>query len=365
MLRTDQEPPKDPWTLWLMVTGRGFGKTFAASAAILSLLNNLKLVALIGTSFNDVQNVMVDGPSGLINAAKQLKYDYKYKPLQKKLLIKETIFRFFNEDYEKLRGFEFDLIWIDEWMRFKDPRAILYQVYLCLRVGVSKLIITTTPKNIAILKELMEDTNVYVTKGNTYENTNLSKNFFQNIKKLENTNLEMEEIQGQIEEFCLFKSEDIVYSEECEFDYYRIGVDPAVGPGLTGIILLGIKGNQFFVLEDLSTRKDPLFWVPMIINLSKKIKLFIVVESNQGGSMIDSLFKSFGYFEKIYLVYAKHSKIQRIYQCLFFYKNKQVYHNKKLIELEEEMQTTPKDRVDALVWAIIFKIQNPPEFHFI
>jgi phage terminase large subunit-like protein len=218
ILRKEQKlPSQDNWRIWLVCAGRGFGKTLTGAAAVNELMNSgkYKNLAIIGATLFDVRNIMIEGVSGILNVNPNIKYHISKRQL---LWGNGGEGRgFTGEHYNKLRGYQFDLIWIDEFAKIAKVEELWQQINFCLRLGSrSKIIITTTPRNVAILKEIMKLKDTIITKGSSYDNKiHLSENFFYNIKKYENTPLGEQEIHGRIiTDHHLWEENDIQYVEK-------------------------------------------------------------------------------------------------------------------------------------------------------
>ena len=198
-LRPNQMMPNTDWDIWLVSAGRGFGKTVSGAAAVDTLLRNgaFKKIAIIGATLHDARHIMCNS---------LLKVNPKIKLESSKHKVSwenggEGYF--FGGDPEKLRGFEFDLVWIDEFIKFKKPVELFQQVDFCLRLKgedlSSKIIITTTPNNSKILENIAYDPKTFITYGTSYDNEkNLSSRFFKNIENYKNTDFGEQEIYGKI-----------------------------------------------------------------------------------------------------------------------------------------------------------------------
>jgi phage terminase large subunit-like protein len=216
-LRQQQCLPEGSWDIWVVCAGRGFGKTLTGAAAVNQLMSSgeYKKVAIIGATLFDARNVMVEGISGLININPNLQYMINNRKLTWENQGEGICFG--GEHYNKLRGYQFDLIWIDEFAKINKAEELWQQINFCLRLGgKGKIIITTTPRNMKILKEILAYESTVLTTGSSYDNKeNLSKVFFQNIQKYENTFLGHQEIHGKIiNDNHLWRQNDIKYIEQ-------------------------------------------------------------------------------------------------------------------------------------------------------
>ncbi len=372
--RPNQLMPEGNWNIWLLLAGRGFGKTRAAAEAIRQLVSSgkYKRIALIANTIQEAKQVMVEGESGLLSISEKSE---KITFLTSKRLLKwgngaiATIYG--AENFEQLRGPQFDAAWIDEFAKFQYPRETFEQLSFSLRLGEHpRTILTTTPRPLQFIKDLMKRDDVVTVRGTSLENIdNLSPTFLRQLEYLKGTRLEAQEIYAEIVEDnknTLWAWSDI---ENC----YRtpphflqnivIGVDPAITSGddsdETGIIVAGMDGaNKAYVLDDLSVKAEPKIWATKVADAYKKYSArLVVVERNAGGELLVNLLKSVDDSMKIKTTYAHVSKITRAEPIVILYQKGRIFHARQLHELEMQMTTyTPKDkspdRLDAMVWAM-------------
>lgn len=212
-LRDKQKLPSKDWTHWIVSAGRGFGKTLTGSHGVneLVLNHNYRRIGLIGQTITEVKSIMVEGVSGLLSVNPHLKLANANRSLHWEN--GAVAFLFGGEQYNKLRGYQFDLVWIDEFAKIKHGMELIEQVYLCLRLGeVSRMIITTTPKDTLAMRYILKIKDAIVINGSSYENDNLSTNFFNNIDQYKNTAFGLQEIEGiLISDSCLWNEEDIIH----------------------------------------------------------------------------------------------------------------------------------------------------------
>jgi phage terminase large subunit-like protein len=348
--RPNQLMPQKDWRTWLLLAGRGFGKTRSGAEAVVELIKSgrAKSIALIGETIDEVKTIML--PKILDTGA-----DISLRMCTKEIIFNEygAKARCFSGDrVDSLRGFQFDVVWIDELAKFKYPDEIIAQVSFCLRQGESKLIITTTPRPLQIFGLLMGEHGVIVTKGKSYDNaSNLSGTFLQHIEKYKNTPFGLQEIEGEILKNCYWDNSDILYRKlDDSPEKYVLAIDPAISSGTTGIILGAIgKDNNLYIIDDLSTSADPNEWAGLAGQLKKKYgnKLEVCIETNQGGWMAVAMLQRYGIYDAKPIRNVE-SKDKRFQNAANFYKIQHVYHTKHLKDLEAEMLGKPKDRADAL-----------------
>ncbi len=379
--RKNQLMPEGDWRIWMLLAGRGFGKTRAAAEAIrkLALSGKYKRIALIANTIEEAKQVMVEGVSGLQSISKD-DDGLSYTPSRRELRWKNgTIATLYGaENYQQLRGPQFDLAWVDEFAKFLYPRETFEQLSFALRMGDDpKLILTTTPRPIPFIKELMARDDVVTVRGSSLENEkNLSPTFLKHLEYLKGTRMEAQEIYAEIVEDnpnTLWSWRDIenCYGDPPHFiDNIVIGVDPATTGGEnsdeTGIIVVGKDFNdRAFVLEDASMRATPDVWARKVADLYKKYRAKkIVIETNAGGDLLEQVLLKENSSLNIKKVRAKESKICRAQPVVILYQKNLVFHAKQFRELEMEMATyepgqKSPDRMDALVWALtdLFEIE--------
>ncbi|GHU10552.1 large terminase [Alphaproteobacteria bacterium] len=381
--RPNQLAPPGNWNIWMILAGRGFGKTRSAAETIRkwALTGTYKRMALISNTIQEARQVMVEGESGLLSISDETE---KLEFYPSKRLLKwpnGSIATLYGaENYEHLRGPQFDAAWIDEFAKFHYPKETFDQLSFSLRLGSRpKIILTTTPRPIQFIKDLMKRDDVYTVRGSSLENTNnLSPTFLKQLEYLRGTRLEAQEIYAEIVEESqntLWAWEDI---EKCHknpphfMDNIVIGVDPALTSTSesdeTGIIVAGMDGfGKAYVLDDLSISAAPDVWAKRVVDAYHKYSArLIVVERNAGGDLLVNLLKSLDDSVKIKTVYAHKSKTIRAEPIVILYQKKMIFHARQFHTLEMQMATyEPKskspDRLDAMVWAMteLFAISDP------
>ncbi len=206
--RPSQLPPPEPWHTWLILAGRGFGKTRTGAETIRALVSQRKVrrIACISASLREAKSVMAEGISGLLSIYPKDQLPLFDKGALKLIWQKEgaEAFLYGGNMPEKLRGPQFDCAWIDEFAKLPKAEEVWEQINLSVRLGTSpKIILTTTPRPIPILKKILEDPSIFVTRGNTFENkNNLSFHFLEEVeKRFANTSLAAQELYAE----CFFE----------------------------------------------------------------------------------------------------------------------------------------------------------------
>ncbi|MBQ9441025.1 MAG: DNA-packaging protein [Alphaproteobacteria bacterium] len=387
--RDKQKIPSGNWFIWLILAGRGFGKTRTGAESVMQLTCSCKYksIGLIGKSITETKQIMIEGSSGIlsttfakiINKSKNNKYNLSFKYYSTKKQIEwnnGTIMYMLSGDKpNSIRGFQFDLVWIDEFAKFLNPSALLQQVFFSLRLGNDpKCIITTTPKPLKVLKELSDDKSVHVTNGSTFENEKyLSKQFLNLVTlKYNNTSIGRQELFGELimeKENALWKRHNIQY-KKVALEYLEkivIGIDPAVTSNKnsdeTGIVVAGLGiDNKMYIIDDLSGKYTGSEWAKIAVRASIDYKVsYIVVETNNGGELVIENLKSIDSTLPIRTVHAVKGKVARAEPVSILYESNRVFHFREFNVLEEQMLNMSydnendgysPDRVDALVWAI-------------
>ncbi len=377
-----QIPSGDAWKTWLILAGRGFGKTRTGAETVRQWVQTKKAkrVALISNTEQDVRQVMIEGESGLLNvhcSATRPRYQASLGTLVWKNGAQAHVYS--AEAYEKLRGPQFDAAWIDELAKFRNAQQTWDQLMMALRLGQNpRVVVTTTPKPINLIESLVKDETVHLTRGTTFDNAqNLSPSFLNYIKKkYESTQLGAQELYGEIlttRTGALWQRDMIQYkAAPSVLQRIIIGVDPAVSVGATadetGIIVAGVDSqNNAYVLADYSGKYSPYAWSQKVIQTYHHFNAdCVVVEKNQGGDIIGHMLKSQDVTVNHRLVTASRGKHVRAEPVVSLYEQKKVFHVQRFTTLENqlchyvpwEVKYSP-DRLDALVWALTELMLKP------
>ena len=183
-----QKAPEGDWAVWLLMAGRGFGKTRAGAEWVRERVSRGegRRVALVAPTPDDVRNVMVEGVSGLLRVSPPW-FRPKYEPSKRKLTWPNgaTALGFSSYEPDRLRGPQFDTAWCDELASWKNARETWDNLQFGLRLGESpRCAVTTTPKPIGLLRELKDREDVFTTTGSTYENrANLASEYIEHIRR--------------------------------------------------------------------------------------------------------------------------------------------------------------------------------------
>lgn len=376
--RPNQLPPEGDWLYWLILAGRGFGKTRTGAETIRMWVEDKKYynIALIGQTIDDVKKVMVEGVSGLLSICNQQNPLYE-KSKHRLTWSSGAVATFYRGDfYEKLRGPQFDCAWIDELAKFRSPEQLWEQLMLSLRLGNKpRCIITTTPRPVPILKELMANPYCTMTTGSTFENSkNLAPQFLrQVIKQFDGTRLGAQELYAQMMdeyEGALWNRNIIKYLEpsiDIRWQRIVIAVDPATTSNLdsdeTGIIVAAKDNKDYgYILADLSGKFSASDWAKRVVNAYHNFKADrVVAEVNQGGDMVEKLLRIHDHNISYKGVHASRGKLPRAEPIAALYEQGKIFHAKPFPELEKQLcnfvsqknsNHKSPDRLDALVWSL-------------
>lgn len=373
--REEQTPPPDPWRLWVFLGGRGAGKTRAGAEWVREQVEarGKRRIALIGPTFHDVREVMIDGPSGLRSLSKTPPF---YEASRRRLIWPNgaEAHALSAADPEALRGPQFDAAWADEFCAWDKPEETWALLVLGLRLGIDpRAVVTTTPKPISALKRLIDLKTTVVTRGSTKRNAmNLAPGFVEAMAaRWGGTSYGRQELEGEIIENpdgALWRRADIEarrVSVWPPLDHVVVAVDPPAGMDgdACGIVAAGRYADQLraVVLADASAKGlTPLGWAQRAANLARSLDTsLIVAEANNGGEMVRTVLNQAAPDIVVRLLRARVGKRARAEPIAALYEQGRVVHAGVFTALEDEMCsfgapgfTGSPDRLDALVWAL-------------
>ncbi len=394
--RPEQLPPPGDWRTWLVLAGRGFGKTRLGAEAIQQWVaeGKARRVLVVAQTAADARDVSVEAlrtrivgrdDSGQILLG--LRPDVTYEPSKRRVSWDNGAYAttFSAEDPDSIRGYQGDTAWLDELAAWRFPESY-DQLQPALRVGWARQIVTTTPRPTPIIKELIASPTTVVTRGRTWDNReNLAPSALAYLlARYEGTRLGRQELDGEVLEGdnpgALWSHQTIEgkglirYGEAptkdsptgIALDMSRIvvAVDPAVTSGEhaddTGIIVVG-KGRDGlgYVLDDRSCHLSPDGWARRAVAAYEDHRAdSIVAEANNGGDMVKIIIGQVDPHVPVKLVYASQGKRTRATPVSLLYEQGRVLHVKPMPALEDEMtgwepdSRESPDRMDALVWGL-------------
>lgn len=376
--RPSQFAPEGNWTYWLILAGRGFGKTRTGAEWVREQIKTSPMVNLIGATSDDARDIMIEGESGILAICPRDErplYNAHKRRLEWPNGARSRIFT--ADEPERLRGKQHMKLWADELCAWRYAEA-WDQAMLGLRLGRNpQAVITTTPKPVKVLKEIMQDKATVITPGSTYDNRdNLAKSFMTKIiTKYEGTRIGRQELKAEVLEDipgALWRRTDID-ATRVRFppDLLRIvvAIDPATssneGSDETGIVAAGKGIDGFwYVLDDRSGIYTPDEWADIAVEMYKTLKADrIIGEVNNGGEMIEAVLRNKDRNVSYKSVHATKGKVIRAEPVAALYEQRRVKHVGAFGTLEDQMcmftsdydRTKAKyspDRMDALVWAM-------------
>ena len=382
MARPEQICPEGDWNVWLILAGRGWGKTLTgAFDAMLYALNNPEVrVAVIVPTFGDLKRVAFGGVSGIMNFLPQaclLKgrgQGYSSTMQEIRLYNGSIIQGFAATEPDRLRGPQFHRAWCDEIASWQYPETF-DQLMFGLRLGTNpKCVITTTPKPNDITRNLVKRDNTVVTKGTTFDNVaNLAPAAIQQLKeKYEGTRLGRQELyaevlddlEGALWSYSSIENQRITKEQMPNMQRIVVAIDPAVTSGdfsdETGIVVVGTgEDGKFYVLEDASLKASPDRWATTAIEYFYKYEADrIIAEVNNGGDLVEKVVRTVDRSVPYSAVRASRGKLVRAEPVAALYEQEKVHHVGEFKILEDQLisytvsSRKSPDRLDALVWAI-------------
>jgi len=375
-------PPGDWWQIWLLLAGRGFGKTRTLAEWVCEqvLFGLASRIALVAATAADARDVLVEGESGILAVAPPW-FRPIYEPSKRRLTWPNGAIgtTFSAEEPERLRGPQHDAAVCDELGSWSRPET-WDMLQFGLRLGRNpRCLVATTPRPTKLIRELLarEGRDVVVTRGSTYDNRpNLAPGFFDRvIRKYEGTRLGRQELNAELLEDtpgALWSHGIIDAARQAAAPNLArivVAIDPATTSGEdadeTGIVVVG-KDNQGhgYVLADASGKYQPIEWAKIAITAYRTHHADrIVAEVNNGGEMVENTLRMVDPNIPFTAVRASRGKVTRAEPVSALYEQGRMHHVGTFPQLEDQMTNFTSDfdrqsagyspdRVDALVWAV-------------
>jgi phage terminase large subunit-like protein len=386
--RADQLPPAaradgDAWRVWLMLGGRGAGKTRAGAEwirakALGSALTGARRIALVGETFADVRRVMIEGESGLLAVHRPVERP-RYEPSKGQLMWPSgAIAQMFSaEDPDSLRGPQFDSAWCDEVAKWRHPQRTWDMLQFALRLGTHpQVVATTTPRSTPFLKKLIGDAGTVVTRAATADNAeNLAPSFVTEMtRRYSGSALGRQELLGEIVDDtsgALWRRDWIETQRVAaapELGNIVVAVDPPVtataDSDACGIVIAGrgVDGRAYVLADRTLQGREPQVWaLAVIAAYGDFLADRVVAEVNQGGDLVVTVLKQIDENVAVRTVRATRGKWLRAEPVAALYAEGRVAHVGTFEALEDQMcvfgadglaKGRSPDRLDALVWAL-------------
>jgi len=386
-----QLPPEGQWRSWVIMGGRGAGKTRAGAEWVRGEvegngpkdLGRSRRVALIGETQDQAREVMVFGESGILACSPPDRRPVWEAGRKRLVWPNGAVAQVFSaHEPEALRGPQFDAAWVDELAKWKRGQEAWDMLQFALRLGDDpRQCVTTTPRNVAVLKGILANPSTVLTHAPTSANrANLARSFLDEVvARYHDTRLGRQELDGLLLEDAEGALWTMGALEACrvrarpEMNGIVVAVDPPVTGGKSsdscGIVVVGAvmtgepRDWHAVVLEDASvSAASPITWATAAVAAARRWNADrLVAEVNQGGDLVETVVRQVDPLIAYRAVHATRGKVARAEPAAALYEQGRVAHLPGLGALEEQMcrMTTAgyegagsPDRVDALVWAL-------------
>ncbi|KRC79961.1 DNA-packaging protein [Sphingomonas sp. Root241] len=374
------DPGGDP-LVWLILAGRGFGKTRAGAEWLSGLARRVRngRFALVGGNAEDVRRVMVEGPSGLLAVARSGEaIDWNRTRGEVRFASGAKAFVYSAVAPEALRGPEHHAAWCDEIGKWKRGTEAWDNLMLGLRLGTKpRVLVTTTPKPTELMRrvERLADAAAVLVRGRTRDNPHLPERFVEAmLATYAGTRLGRQELDGELLEdvqgalWTRALIERVRVQAAPELERVIVGVDPPASAGgdACGIVAVGLgRDGRGYVIEDATVSGvSPEGWARAVAKCAARCGADrVVAEKNQGGEMVASVLRGADTGLPVTLVHASRGKSARAEPVALLYEAGKVLHARAFPELEDELcglqagggyegPGRSPDRADALVWAM-------------
>ena len=375
--RPNQLAPKGNWRTWAAIAGRGFGKTEAGAQWIRQRVKDgARSIALVAETQKDLEEVMV---KRLISISPPDEIpSVRYKPVRLVWPNGAEALGYNGTEPDQLRGPEFDTAWVDELAKYRYARDLWDMLQFTMRSGEDpRVFVTTTPRPIPVLKEILASSDTVITRGSTMDNAgNLAPSFMKAIvERYAGTRLGRQELNAEMLDDVpgALWTRDMIdaprVNVEPEMRRVVIAVDPSGNSGGDensddiGIVAAGLgTDGRGYVLGDYSCDLSPEGWarrVDEVYSMHKADR--IVAERNFGGAMVEAVIRTANPKLPVKMVTASRGKVARAEPIAALYEQGRVSHVGSFAAMEDQLcAMTPSgyvgegspDRADALVWAL-------------
>ena len=382
--RAAQLPPEGDWRIWLVMAGRGFGKTRAGAEWVREIAENEPdaRIALVAASLHEARSVMVEGESGLMAICPPHRRP-RYEPSLRRIVWPNGAqgLLYSAGEAEALRGPQHSHAWCDEIAKWDDgtgqARRAWDNLLLGLRLGPApRIVATTTPRAVPLVRRLLEQDDIIVTRGSTFDNAaHLPRRFIADVEReFGGTLLGRQELNGELIDDLPGALWSRALLERCREDAAPpmrrvvIGVDPPASAhgDACGIVVCGLGDDGIArVLADASVEKaSPERWARAACDAARIWSADrVVAEANQGGAMVEAVLRAANATLPLRLVHASRGKAARAEPVAALYETGRIRHAGLLARLEDELcglmpggeyhgPGRSPDRADACVWAL-------------
>jgi phage terminase large subunit-like protein len=376
--RDEQQIPSSDWRVWLLLTGRGWGKTRTLSETVRIWARDPSArIAIVGRTAADCRDVLAEGPAGILSVFPERERP-TYLPSVRRIIFRSGAIgtTYSSEEPDTLRGPSHTHAAADELAAWDRVEEVWSNLQLTLRLGAHpRVVVATTPRPIKLLRELMAAKSTVVTRGRTAENqANLSPSALEEFySRWGNTRLGRQELEGEI----LSDTPGALWTRALldatraaappDLQRIVVAIDPAIsaneGSDLTGIVAVGRdRKGDIYVLRDVSCKASPAGWARRAVDLYDALAADrIVCEANQGGAMCEATLRTVRRNLPISLVHASRGKVTRAEPIAALWEQGRGHVVGVLPDLEDElcsfapglMEHSP-DRADAAVWGATF-----------
>lgn len=376
--RPKQIAPDGEWLTWLVLAGRGFGKTEAGAQWIRErVASGAKSIALVAETQKDLEEVMVKRLLAIYPPGQAP--TVRYKPVRLTWSNGAQAFGYNGTEPDQLRGPEFDTAWVDELAKYRYAQEAWDMLQFTMRSGRDpRILVTTTPRPIPIIKKLINDDRfTVVTRGSTFDNAaNLPAQFLEQLRaRYEGTRLGRQELDAEILDdvpgalWTRAMFDDHRRRETPDLQRIVVAIDPSGTGGESddgdsiGIVVAG-KGydGRGYVIADRSCKLSPAGWGRRAVEAYKEFSADrIVAERNFGGAMVQHVIRTADRNVSYKEVVASRGKAVRAEPVAALYEQGRVSHIGSFPELEDQACSMKSDgylgegspdRLDALVWAM-------------
>jgi phage terminase large subunit-like protein len=383
-----QLAPEGEWRTWSVLAGRGFGKTKAGAEWVSAFArdNPDASIALVAATAEEARNVMVEGRSGLLAAARfEEREAMVWEPSRRRLVFASgaRAFLYSAANPDGLRGPEHHIAWCDELAKWRHAQAAWDNLRLGLRLGERpRALVTTTPRGVAALKRILAAPRTALTGGPSWANPHTAEDFIAEavaahggtrFGRQELEGILLEDIEGSLWPRELIERSRVTVTSDCHYSRVVIGVDPPASAegDACGIVVCGLAGEVGHVLADLSVGGlSPEGWALKVAGAAEAWGAHrVVAERNNGGEMVGTVLRGAGVGLPVTLVHAADGKSARAEPVAVLFESGKAKFAGRFPELEDELAGLTygggyqgpgrsPDRADAMVWAMTELLVN-------